>query len=530
MGIIRTFLRDHGYIHRSDMDRKGSRGYAAASMGRLTADWISASTTIDADIRSGMVPVRNRARDLSLNNEFAKAYLRAVRKNVVGSEGFALQVKAMNYVVGSDGKSKPVPDRLANSILENAFYDWGKPEYATVTGKMSFRKVEEVLVESCARDGEHFIRIYRGSRVNRYGFTLQLIEPDWIDEKYSEELKGGNVVRMGVELDVWRRPVAYYVSSRNETLQMYGNIVPSTPRIRIPASDMIHLFDPERAEQTRGMSWMAPAMLGLHNLKGYVEAAIINARAGANKLGFFRDPSGDGGEYTGDTTNEDGQKIATCEPGTFDSIGRLEFQGFDPKYPEAQFDPFTKSILRGISSGLGVSFASISNDLTEVNFSSIRAGLIEERETWKTLQSWFIETFLNRVYSEWLNMALLTSAVNLPSVKYDKFNNPKWTGRRWAWVDPQKDVDASKAAVAAGFKSATQIINEAGGDIEDVYQEIKAEQELAKEYGLELDYGGKSDGNKGSEKDTAEQGDEDLPAGSGNGKARVKDRRSLLLV
>jgi lambda family phage portal protein len=137
-----------------------------------------------------------------------------------------------------------------------------------------------------------------------------------------------------------------------------------------------------------------------------------------------------------------------------------------------------ETILRGISSGLGVSFASISNDLTEVNFSSIRAGLIEERETWKTIQSWFIETFLNRVYSEWLNMALLTGALNLPSVKYNKFNNPKWTGRRWAWVDPLKDVDANKAERAAGFKSATMIANEAGRDYEDILQEIRLNGEL----------------------------------------------------
>jgi lambda family phage portal protein len=495
-------------------------------MGRLTADWITGATSIDQDIRSGLVKVRSRARDLSQNNEYVRAYLRAVRKNVVGSEGFKLQVKATNYVDG-----KPTPDRLANSILENAFYDWGQPRTATVTGQLSFRKAQEVIVETVARDGEAFVRLVRGQNVNKYAFSLQLVEPDWIDEKYSTELPNGNVVRMGVETDAWRRPVAYHVSQRPRGVDVYGYIVPSGPRTVVPASDMIHVFDPERADQTRGISWMAPAMLSLHDLKGYVEGAIINARAGANKLGFFRDPTGDGDEYKGDAVDASGNKTVTCEPGTFEDIGRLEFQGFDPKYPEAQFDPFVKSILRGISSGLGVSFSSLSNDLTEVNFSSIRAGLLEERETWKSLQSWFIEMFMNRVYSEWLYMSLLTGAVNLPKAKYDKFNSPVWVGRRWGWVKPLEEVKAYQEAVKSGFKSATQVVAENGGDIEELYQELKAEKELAAEYGLELEYGGKSDGNQGTAGDPEEgSAEEDVQPRPGDGKGNGKDGRSRLLV
>ncbi len=94
MGIFRQLLRDFGYIHRSDIPQGARRAYAAAGMNRLSGDWLTTATSIDHDIRSGMVAVRFRARDLSQNSEFAKAYLRAVRKNVVGSEGFALQVKA----------------------------------------------------------------------------------------------------------------------------------------------------------------------------------------------------------------------------------------------------------------------------------------------------------------------------------------------------------------------------------------------------------------------------------------------------
>ncbi len=515
MGIFRTFLRDFGFIHKSEIRRGGSsaRSYAAAQSGRLMADWLTGATSIDHDIREGLVRVRSRARDLSQNNEYARAYLRAVRKNVVGSEGFKLQVKARSF---DPELRKMVLDRQANDIIETSFSDWVKPQTATVMGNVSFRKAQEVIVETVARDGESFVRLVRGTVINKYAFSLQLIEPDWIDEKYNKELPNGNVIRMGVEIDKWRKPVAYHVSRRNKEMDLYGSMTPSGPYTVVPASDMIHLFDPERADQTRGISWMSPAMVALHNLKGYVEAAIINARVGASKSGFFRDPSGDGSEYTGDKTDESGNRVTTVEPGIFEDIGRMDFVPYDPKYPAEQFDPFVKSILRGISSGLGVSFSSLSNDLTEVNFSSIRAGLLEERETWKSLQSWFIETFLNRVYSEWLYMALLTGTVVLPAAKYDKFNAPQWTGRRWSWVKPLEEVKAFQEAVKSGFKSATQVVSENGGDIEELYQEIAEEQALAKEYGLSLDFGEKTDAPKDDNEEMMPQPSGKKPKGNGS--------------
>lgn len=519
MGLIRTFLRDHGYIHQSDLRKPSRRAYAAAKMNRLTDEWLTTATSIDHDIRSGLVAVRARARDLSQNNEFARAYLRAVKKNVIGSDGFKLQVKAIDYW---DAKGKPQPDRMANDIIERAFASWSRPETATVTGKISLRKAEEIIVETAARDGESFVRLVRGQSINRYGFSLQLIEPDWIDEKMNEELRNGNIIRMGVEIDVWRKPVAYYVSTRNNTLDLYGSMIPTAPYVRIPASDIIHVFDPERADQTRGISWMSPAMLGLHNLKGYVGGAIINARAGANKLGFFRNPGQTAGAspIATEETDSSGNPIDNLEPGTFTDIGDKEFVGFDPKYPDQQFDPFVKSILRGISSGLGVSFSSLSNDLTEVNFSSIRAGLLEERESWKSLQSWFVESFLNRIYSEWLQMVLLTGAINLPAAKYEKFNRPVWTGRRWSWVKPLEEVKAFQEAVKSGFKSSTQVIAENGGDIEEMYRELAEEKQLAAELGLDLDYGAKDQGSSDTQTDPDD--DDVIPAkNKGNGKGAV---------
>jgi lambda family phage portal protein len=276
-------------------------------------------------------------------------------------------------------------------------------------------------------------------------------------------------------------------------------------------------------------------MIRMRHLGGYEEAAVVNARAGASKMGFYK-PGLSGEEYTGDTKDAQQNPVTSVEPGINEILPPgWEFIPYEPKYPDQQYDGFVRATLRGMSAGLGVAFSSLSNDLSDVNFSSIRAGLIEERETWKGLQKLFVEAVNDRVFSEWLLMSLTTGAVNLPLSRYDKFNVPKWTGRRWAWVDPLKDVEANRAAVGAGFKSATQVINEMGGDREDVYQEIAQDLEYAESLGLSFDFGtgGKADAQGNSEEDGAAGGGEAVPVGGGgNGKdkaARPNGRHRLLL-
>src|SRR3990172_3526172 len=515
MSTIRRLARKWGFVHQDDIRRVMQRGYAAASNNRLLGDWIMSPVTADADIRAGLFAVRSRARDLAQNNDLAKAYLRAMKKNVVGSSGFALQVKAADIVNG-----KLVPDKAESDYLERLFYEWMKPETATVTKVLSFRKVQELVIETVARDGECFVHLMRGEKINQFGFTLQLIEPDYVDEKYSDILSNGNAIVMGVEMTPYRKPIAYHVAERKNAMELYGSFYVGAPYRRIPAEDIIHIYDSERADQTRGISWMASGMVSNRHLHGYIEAAVVNSRAGACKMGFFRDTTGDAGEYQGDEKDADtGLQVDIAEPGTFRAIGRHDFVAYDPKYPHEQFDPFTKAIIRFIASGLGVSYQTLSGDLSETSYASGRQGLLEERETYKSAQEFIRETFLDRVFTEWLTMGIMTGRINLPYYKFSKFNQPKWTGRRWSWVDPLKDVQAAKEARAAGFKASTQIINEAGGDIEDTYIEIAQENAMAAEHGLILDYGVKAETAQTNKADADKEESMTVkPKGKGNGK------------
>ena len=157
----------------------------------------------------------------------------------------------------------------------------------------------------------------------------------------------------------------------------------------------------------------------------------------------------------------------------------------EPDHPTGNYAGFVKSCLRGIAAGLGISYHTLSQDLESVNYSSIRASLMDEREFYKATQRWFIDTVVQPIFDGWLETNILNGTINLPASKLGKFNAPDWKPRRWGWVDPEKDVNAQIKAVDNHFKSRRQVIAESGGDIEDVLRDIKRDEELAESVGLE---------------------------------------------
>lgn len=463
--------------HRLGIGKKNAvRGFSAASGGRLAYDWVAESSTADGQLRYALSTLRNKSRDLANNNDYAKKFFSMCVQNVVGADGFILQNKAKD--------SNGAFDKAANQMIEEAFSEWCGNAFCTVNGKLSFRGLQALLIKSIARDGEILVREVRG-KINKFGYALQVIEPEHLDERINVTLKNGNIIRMGVELDEWRKPVAYHIIKSNPDTELI-NAMRTGEIMRMDANEIMHLYDIERSGQTRGIPWMVTAMNRLKMLGAFEEAAVINARIGASKMGFFK-KNGDLG-YQGEATDDNGNIITNVEPGQFEELPTgVDFVPFTPQFPVEGQQDFIKSQLRGIASGCGVSYNTLANDLEGVNYSSIRAGLIDERETWKVMQAMFTESFLNRVFANWLEMALTTGYLNLPLAKFEKFNRPYWIGRRWQWVDPLKDVNANIEAVKAGFKSRTQVIAEQGGDIYDLMEQLKFENDLAEQSGLKFE-------------------------------------------
>lgn len=454
------------------------RNYKAASTSNLFADFFAGSSDADSTIRFNLRKIRDRCREQARNNDYAKRYLQLMTTNVVGQNGIRIQSKARN----EDGSL----DFIGNQVIENAWRQWCKKGNCTIDGKLSFVDAQKLFIESLARDGEVIVRhITTNNPLDPY--KIQFLDADYLDEEKNQQMKNGDEIIMGVKLDKNGKPISYMLFKDHPHNQYFGNY--NREHIEVKADEIIHAFVSERPEQTRGVPFMTTALSRLKMLDGYEEAELVAARVGASKMGFFTSPSGD--QYTGDDTEDDYTPVMNAEAGTFEQLpDGMDFKSFDPQHPASGFDGFHKSVLRGIASGLGVSYVSLANNLEGVNYSSIRQGTLEERDNFRIMQRFMIEHFIQPVFDKWLLQTMsFKDDFLLPPDKYNKFaNNIVYIPRSWGWIDPVKEVKANVDGLNAGVVTMQDVQANYGRDVEELFEQHQREEELAKQYDIQTAY------------------------------------------
>ena len=457
-------------------ERATFRGYHGANTGRLFADWLSGgSKDADAEIRPALRTLRARSRDLARNSEYCARYLELLKTNTVG-EGIRLQVRAR----ADDGSL----DTGGNALVEEQWALWSR--VCSMDGTMTFAEAQRLFIETVARDGECLVRLVR-TPTNKFGFAIQVMEADRLDEELNGTSSSGNTIVMGVEINDWGRPLRYHLYKDNpgaDTATLTQN-----KHITLPARELIHAYRKDRPSQHRGVPWTAASMGRLKLLDSFEESLVVNARVSASKMGFFTSEL-DGEAYTGD--DQDGYTmINEVSPGTFEQLPPgMRFESFDPSSGgQASFDQFGKAILRGISSGLGISYVSLANDLTQTSYSSIRAGEMHDRDNWRGVQKFVIDHFCVPVYQAWLQVAMENNVVPMPVTRFDKFSEASYfVARSWGWVDPQKEMAANVLGLQNGLISLQTAVSNYGIDVEELFQQVLTEKELAETMGLNYSF------------------------------------------
>ena len=466
-----------------------ARNFASAKYDNLFYGWRGTDLSADRELQNNLQTMRNRVRQVCNDDVYARKFLSMVKTNVIGPDGIILQSKAKR----EDGSFDTNDIRL----IESAWKRWGsESKHCSTDKRLNWRDIQRIVVETLARDGEVFIRMVR-DRNNPFAFSLFVMEGDWFDIKRNMELKDNRVIRMSIEQNTFGEPLAYYQLTsppQNGSSNYIGKAE------RVPADEIIHIYLMERPGQSRGIPWMNTTLRGLEMLHQYHESELIASRIGSSSMGFFTSPDAQG--YTGTDKDADGNLIQEFQPGTFQQLpDGVEFTPFTPTHPTNAFPTFVKSILRSISSGLGVSYNAISNDLESVNFSSIRAGVMEERVVWQTIQNFMIEHFCKPVFKNWLRMAISTGELQLPMQKISKFEEVSWVPRGWSYVDPLKEINAHKVAVDMGVESLSEIASNKGKDLAEIFEAIKREKDLAESIGITLP----SENNETTEKIVVEE-------------------------
>ena len=478
MGILDVFKR------KKPEPKKPVRQFQAAQFNRLVNDWMASSASIDSELRGALKTLRNRTRDLCRNNDYAANALRAIQNNVVG-QGIRMQSQVMRQ----RGRGAGQLDEMVNNLIEREWAKWCRKDSCHTGGTLAFADMERLLVSNVAESGDVFVRIVRRAMgtSSKVPLALEVIEADQLDEDYNAVMQNGNSVRMGVELNEWMRPVAYWFKRKHPGDYAFGTTTSDRgDRIRVPADEVIHLFRSVRPNQTRGFPWFAAGVMRMHHLAGFEEAEVIKARAQASIMGFIQSPEGD----TMVDGTQSGQRVSSFEPGTIETLLPGEsFEGFQPNSPGGQYEPFLRAMLRAFAAGVGVSYETLSRDYSQSNYSSSRLALLDDRDQWRVLQSWMIENFHTKVFEVWLDMAWAQGVLDLPNYATmpEVYRNVRWVPRGWSWVDPLKEINAYKEAVRSGFMTLSDVHATTGADFDEVMLQRQRELQLADSLDLVFD-------------------------------------------
>lgn len=326
------------------------------------------------------------------------------------------------------------------------------------------------IARSLVRDGEAFVRGVLGADGM---FAIKVIPADQVDPSLSREMGGGARIVSGIEFDAADNVVAYHVL-RDAPGAPFANFGEA---VRVPAVDMLHIFDMLFPGQVRGISWLTPVLLKLRDRDEASDAMLMREKTSALITGFIRDPEGAFAGFEGETSGS--ALNVALEPGAMRILpGLAEVSFSQPGQGLAQAVDFLRAQDREIAAGVGLTFEALTGDLGEANYSSARVGLLEFRRRAEMLQRNLIEAQLMRpLWKRWIDIQALSGTIPSDPNQIVDFRTVRFVPPGWQWVDPKNEVQADVAAIEAGLKSREEVVAGRGRDIDDLDEELTRDAE-----------------------------------------------------
>ncbi|MBI1207632.1 MAG: phage portal protein [Azospirillum sp.] len=445
MAILNRVL---SYFRKRSLDAgaAGRRWPVATRISNLNADVLGSGRTI-----------RERAGYYANNNAHGRAAVAALVANIVGP-GIV--------------PSPQHPDQATRRRLADLWLRW--TDVADFDGATDFYGLQALAVRQMVETGESFAHLTTDGP--ELPLSLRLLHPSQVPTEWPMALVNG-LVRGGIEFDGMGRRVNYLALPFRPDDPLMAFTAAGFNPVRLPVADVVHLFDVIEPGQIRGLSWFAPVLLALNELDQISDAALVGAKIRNLVVAALMDPDGTASGLPG--TASAGTLDVGLEPGAILPLepGRsIEF--FDPKESQA-YGPFVREHLRAVAAGLGIPYELLTGDLSSVNYSSIRAGLVEFR---KKLSHWQHNVIVFRlcrpVWDRFVGAAVLAGKIDAAEYARDPglFHRVEWLPPRVEWVDPMKDAQAEIEAINAGLMSRRQAIAARGGDIDQLRAEIAAER------------------------------------------------------
>ena len=437
------------------------RSYDGAKKGRRTSDWLTLSTSANAETLYVLEDLRNRARDLVRNNPYADKAVRSYASNLVGT-GIIPRLKK--------DKKSPNLAPLWKKFAKKCDFDEDTDFYG----------LQSLAARALFESGECLI--VRKNVPSSYNLDIplqiQVLEPDFLDGKKNQNvLDNGGYIIQGIEFNQAGKKVAYWMFDRHP-----GDMGKCSASKRIEAKWVIHLFEKKRPGQVHGVTSFASAMLRMKDLADYDDAELFSKKIQACFTGFVTTMDGEPGMVETENDAKSGERSEKFDPGTMTYLKPGEDIKFGTPEVSNTYPAYMRVVLHAIAAGLGLTYELLTGDLSQANYSSIRAGLIEFRRYMEAIRWQIMVPKMCEGVRDWFIEAAIASG-KLPDADY----STEWTPPRFESVDPVKDFTALLIAVRGGFMSLPQAIGSQGEDTETILNEIAETNKMLDALGIVLD-------------------------------------------
>jgi lambda family phage portal protein len=458
-------------------------GLEAGSMRRRLANWTPAAVHVNALMREAGPTVVARARWIVRNNGYAKAALRSWSAATVGAG-----IKP----------SSLVEDETLRETIQQAWTAW--TDQSDAEDVTDFYGLTRRISREAFLAGECFVRFrVRPPQAGLVPLHLQLLPSEQLPAHRltvipeGQENAGGHI-RLGIEFDREERErrIAYWFLTANPTDQTmsFTDLYQLGRLMRVPADEVLHVFDPVEAGQLRGLTGYAAAMVKLFQLDAYDDSELERQKQQSRYATFIESPEmlDDQGNPLEPRPDDD---PAVYGPGASVQLYPGEKVTFaNPAGPPNGYEPFQFRTLLQICAAIGVPYAELSGDLTRTSYASSRAGLLAFRTEVEAFQhAVLVYQFLRKVWVRWMDAAVLAGAINgLSATRYNAqralYQRYQAITPRAPWVDPLKDRQAVKLAVDSHLIAPQDAIEAEGLDMETVYKRIAEAQALRRKYNI----------------------------------------------
>ncbi len=456
------WVSPHAGISRHFARRQLERAYEAACP-RDTWRPRRAGASANADHQADARTIRSKARALVQNVPYIEA----------GMDGLATAVVGTGIIPRATGREKDGINQL--------FKDWAK--VCDADGRFDYYGLVKAAYIAMEQDGEVLVRMRtrRPTDGLPVPLQLQLLEIDWLDSARSGTLNGNTIIN-GIEYDMLGAVAAYYLWDQHP-----GEVVGARGRAqsqRVPAKDIIHLFNPKRPGQGRGFSRLAPVISRVRDLQLYEDAELARKNLesrlsvlASGDMSSMENPAamGDGSAAVAGGVRDLGELGGGA---IFGMPNGMNFTVVEPKAAPGYVD-YVKHQLHLIAAGIGVPYEMLTGDMTGVNFSSARVRLLDFRRMVQALQ-WLvvIPKLLVPIHDAFVEHAYLAGKIRSRDKTVD-FSPPKWD-----YVNPEQDVKADLAEISGGLASISEKLRQRGYDPEVVFAELKGDIDKLRELGI----------------------------------------------